>query len=98
MTRFVGVSREAHAHKVWRRFANYQFAAKDALASIVLAEVVHVGAWMPIVFIEEAGRYVLMAMSQKPLPVNLRRCGETCSRVHACARHVPLSCKIEDIA
>ena len=67
MTRFVGVSREAHAHKVWRRFADYQFAAKDALASIVLAEVVHVGAWMPIVFIEEAGRYVLMAM-MSPMP------------------------------
>jgi hypothetical protein len=42
--------------------ANYQFAAKEALASIVLAEVIHVGSWMPVVFIEEAGRYVLMAM------------------------------------
>jgi hypothetical protein len=67
MARFVAVSREAHAQKVWRRFANYQFAAKDALASIVLAEVVHVGAWMPIVFIEQAGRYVLTAM-MSPMP------------------------------
>ena len=67
MARFVAVSREAHAQKVWRRFANYQFAAKEALASIVLAEVVHVGSWMPIVFIEEAGRYVLMAM-MSPMP------------------------------
>jgi hypothetical protein len=55
MARFVAVSREAHAQKVWRRFANYQFAAKDALAPIVLAEVVHVGSWMPVVFVEEAG-------------------------------------------
>ena len=67
MARFVAVSREAHAQKVWRRFANYQFAAKEALASIVLAEVVHVGSWMPIVFIEEAGRYGLMAM-MSPMP------------------------------
>ena len=67
MVRFVAVSRETHAQKVWRRFANYQFAAKEALAAIVLAEVVHVGAWMPIVFIEEAGRYVLMAM-MSPMP------------------------------
>ena len=67
MAKFVAVSREAHAQKVWRRFANYQFAAKDALASIVLAEVVHVGSWMPIVFIEQAGRYVLMAM-MSPMP------------------------------
>jgi SapC len=67
MARFVAVSREAHAGNVWRRFANHQFAAKDALTPIVLAEVVHVGSWMPIVFIEEAGRYILMAM-MSPMP------------------------------
>jgi SapC len=67
MAKFVAVSREAHAQKVWRRFANYQFAAKEPLAPIVLAEVVHVGSWMPIVFIEESGRYVLMAM-MSPMP------------------------------
>jgi hypothetical protein len=32
MARFVAVSREAHAEKVWRRFANTQFAAREALA------------------------------------------------------------------
>jgi hypothetical protein len=67
MAKFVAVSREAHAQKVWRRFANYQFVAKDALAPIVLAEVVHLGSWMPIVFIAEAGRYGLMAM-MSPMP------------------------------
>ena len=36
--------------------------------------------------------------SQKPLPVNPRSHAEACGRVHACARHVPLSCKIENIA
>jgi hypothetical protein len=35
---------------------------------------------------------------QKPLPVNLRNRAETCRRVHAWARHVPLSRKIEDVA
>ena len=67
MVKFVAVSREAHGQKVWRRLANYQFAAKDALAPIVLGEVVHVGAWMPIVFIEQAGRYMPMAM-MSPTP------------------------------
>jgi hypothetical protein len=67
MARFVAVSREAHGQKVWRRFANYQFAAGDALTPIVLAEVVHVGSWMPIVFIEQAGRYMPMAM-MSPMP------------------------------
>jgi len=67
MAKFVAVSREAYARKVWRRFANYQFAAEVALAPIVLAEVVAVGSWMPIVFIEQAGRYVLTAM-MSPTP------------------------------
>ena len=67
MVKFVAVNREAHAQKVWRRLANYQFAAKEPVAPIVLTEVVHVGAWMPIVFIEQAGRYVLMAM-MSPMP------------------------------
>jgi hypothetical protein len=67
MARFVAVSREAHGQKVWRRFANHQFAAKEALTPIVLAEVVHVGSWMPIVFIEQAGRHMLMAM-MSPTP------------------------------
>ena len=67
MAKFVAVSREAHAQKVWRRLANYQFAAKEALAPIVLAEVVHVGSWMPLVFIEQAGCYVPMAM-MSPMP------------------------------
>jgi hypothetical protein len=65
--KLVAVSREMHARKVWRRVANYQFAAKEAVAPIVLAEVVHVGAWMPIAFMEQAGRYVPMAM-MSPVP------------------------------
>ena len=67
MTKLVAVSREIHGQKVWRRPASYQFAAKEPLASIVLAELVHVGSWMPIVFIEQAGRYVPMAM-MSPMP------------------------------
>jgi SapC len=67
MARFVAVSREAHGQKVWRRFTNTQFAAREALTPIVLAEVVHVGSWMPIVFIEQAGRYMPMAM-MSPMP------------------------------
>ena len=67
MTKLVAVSRETHAQKVWRRPANYQFAAKEPLAPIVLAEVVHVGSWMPIVFVEQTGRYVPMAM-MSPMP------------------------------
>jgi hypothetical protein len=67
MTRLVPVSRETHDQKVWRPLASYQFGAKEALAPIVLAEVVVVGAWMPIVFMEQVDRYVPMAlMSPQP--------------------------------
>ena len=36
--------------------------------------------------------------TQKPLPLDLGGRGETRGRVHACARHVPLPCEIENIA
>ena len=67
MTKLVPVSKTTHAQKVWRRVPNYRFAAEQALAPIVLAEVLHVGSWMPIVFVERAGRYVLSAMLS-PIP------------------------------
>jgi hypothetical protein len=67
MTRLVPVSRDSHAQRVWRRLGNYQFAAHEPLAPIVMAELVPVGSWMPIVFIEQAGRYVTMALIS-PIP------------------------------
>lgn len=67
MSKFVPVSRSAHAKKAWRQPEGYQFAATEAVAPIVLAEILHVVAWMPIAFIEQAGRYVPMAM-MSPMP------------------------------
>jgi hypothetical protein len=67
MTKLVAITRDAHAQKVWQRPANYLFAAKEPLAPIVLAEVVHVSSWMPIALVEQAGRYVPMAM-MCPMP------------------------------
>src|SRR5262245_19044159 len=67
MTKVVAVSRDTHGQKVWQRPTNYLFAAKEALAYIVLAEVVHVGSWMPITFVQQAGRYAPMAM-MCPMP------------------------------
>ena len=67
MTKLVAVNPGAHSQKVWRRPAGYQFAAKEPLAPIVLGEAVQVGSWMPIVFIEQAGRYAPMGM-MCPIP------------------------------
>ena len=67
MTRLVTVSRETHGQKVWQRPANYQFTAHEPLTPILLAEVIHVGSWMPIAFIQRSGCYVLVAM-MCPMP------------------------------
>ena len=83
--KLVAVSKNTHGQKVWRRPANYQFAAKDAVTPIVLAEVVHVGAWMPIVFMEQAGRYVPMAM-MSPMPGTICSSGRTASGWEAICR------------
>ena len=67
MTKLVAVSKSTHSQKVWRRPAGYQFVAKEPLAPIVLGEAVQVGSWMPIVFVEQKGRYAPMAM-MSPVP------------------------------
>ena len=67
MAKLAAVNKTTHGQKVWRRPTNYRFAAEEALTPIVLAEVVHVGSWMPILFVERPGRYVLSAM-MSPVP------------------------------
>ena len=59
MTKFVVVSRDGHAQKAWHRPKGFQFAAKEPVTPVVLAEIAHVGSWMPIAFMEQAGRYAL---------------------------------------
>ena len=71
------MSKTTHAQKVWRRLTNYQFAAEQALAPIVLAEVLHVGSWMPILFVERAGRYVLIGHDVSRFPNRTCSSGRT---------------------
>jgi hypothetical protein len=67
MTKLVAVQKRTHSQKVWRRPAGYQFVAQEPLAPIVLVEAMHVGAGMPIVFVEQTGGYAPMAM-MSPTP------------------------------
>ena len=67
MTKLVAISKQTHAQKVWRRPADYRFAARDPLTPVVLAEIGFVGSWMPIAFVEQAGCFVPMAM-MSPVP------------------------------
>ena len=58
MANIVPVSVSQHAGKAWRRPASYAFAAPQALAPLVAPEFPKAAMAMPIVFIEQAGRYV----------------------------------------
>lgn len=61
MPRFVAVSRELHEQKKWRRYERYTFAAADAMAPIVVAELARALS-MPLAFLEQSGRYALVAV------------------------------------
>jgi hypothetical protein len=63
----IPVSQTTHGQKKWKRVEDYRFAAKEPLTPIVLAEAVHVAAWMPIVFLEQRANYHAMAM-MCPMP------------------------------
>jgi hypothetical protein len=62
MTRFVAISRERHGEKKWRRPQGYGFAASQAVAPVSGMELGAAGLSLPLAFIEEAGRYVLVAV------------------------------------
>jgi len=62
MPQFAAVSRERHATKRWRRPEGCGFAAGDALVPVVGAELARLVLAMPIAFVEQAGRYQLMAV------------------------------------
>ena len=62
MVQFVAVSQERHALKKWRRHTSYKFAATEAVAPIVGAELAKAALSMPLAFSEQAGHYTLVAV------------------------------------
>ena len=62
MRRFAAVSGERHDQKKWLRFNGYAFAAADTLAPSVAAELANVVPSMPRGFLEQSGRYTLVAV------------------------------------
>ena len=62
MPQFATVSRERHAAKRWRRADGYGFAAGDTVVPVVGAELARLVLAMPIAFVEQAGRYQLVAV------------------------------------
>src|SRR3954447_13904434 len=63
MPRLVAVSRERHGQKKWLRFKGYAFAAANAVAPIVGAELARAPAiLMPSAFLQHSGRYMLVSV------------------------------------
>jgi hypothetical protein len=59
---FTAVTRERHTGRKWQRPSGYGFAAKDALAPIVGAELARAAPALPLAFLHEGGRFVLVAV------------------------------------
>jgi hypothetical protein len=62
MPQFAAVSRERHANKKWLRYTNLNFAAQEVIAPIVGAELARAALAMPCAFVQQSGRYVLVAV------------------------------------
>jgi hypothetical protein len=62
MAQFTAVNRERHAGKKWQRNSGYGFASASTVAPVVSAEVAMAALAMPLAFVQEAGRFVLVAV------------------------------------
>jgi hypothetical protein len=62
MPRFVSVSREQHGNKKWHPPKGYSHVAKEALAPIVVLELAKAALTLPLAFVEQSGRYSLLAV------------------------------------
>jgi len=62
MPQFAFVNRERHGQKKWLRFNGFGFAATDAVVPLVGAELARAALAMPCAFLEQSGRYTLVAV------------------------------------
>lgn len=62
MPNFVPITREHHAARRWQRRANYAFAAKEAVVSMVLAELPKAVMSLPIAFIQQDADFLPAAV------------------------------------
>jgi len=62
MPQYAAVSRERHANKKWLRYTNFAFAAGEVIAPIVGTELGRAVLAMPCAFVQQSGRYVLVAV------------------------------------
>jgi len=62
MSKFVPITSERHAAKRWQRYATYDFAVQEAVASVILAELPKALISLPIAFIQQGGDFFPAAL------------------------------------
>jgi SapC len=62
LPQFIAISRERYAGKKWRHLSSYGFAAASTIVPVVGAEVARAALAMPLAFVQEARRFVLVAL------------------------------------
>jgi hypothetical protein len=90
---YIPISSEKHGASKWRRFASYSFAASEAAAPIVAAEIAKVAPAMPIVFIEQNGRFALSALLSVTPGQNLFVAPDGSERPGHCPSPMPSCCR-----
>lgn len=72
MATWVALSREVHRNSGWEKFNNYAFAQKDAVASLLMAELPHALPYYPIGFVQGVNNsYQLVVIQSLQAGVNL---------------------------
>lgn len=62
MPNYIPVSKKSHADKRWRRIANYSFAARDAVAPLVIQELPRALMHLPMGFIKQGEQFAPVAI------------------------------------
>ena len=62
MPQYAAISRERHANKKWLRYTSFAFAAGEVITPIVGGELARAALAMPCAFVQQSGRYVLVAV------------------------------------
>jgi hypothetical protein len=62
MPEFVPITKTTHTHLRWKRYTSYHFAAKDAVAPLVLQELPKAAMALPLAFIDQEGHYTPVAL------------------------------------
>ncbi|MDZ7664878.1 MAG: SapC family protein [Desulfotignum sp.] len=62
MTDLAAVNPKRHAGRSWRRYTSYDFAAKDCIAPLTVAEIASAAKNLPLAFVRQGDNFLLVAV------------------------------------